>query len=129
MFKFLCNKLSRDKTAERLKSFNIKVDYKIIEGKELVEALNKKLLEEAQEVVDAENKEELTAELADLLEVIDVFCSAHNIDMQQILEAKQNKKEQRGSFGKGIFIDTIEMEEDNEWASYFSKRPEKYPKV
>ena len=127
MIKFTCNKLSRDKTVERMQKSNVKIDYKTIEGQELLDALNKKIIEEAQEVVEAKNKDELTFEIADLLEVIDVLCAANNIDMQTILKAKQEKLEQRGSFSKGIFTESIEMEEDNKWASHFRQSPGKEP--
>ena len=64
------------------------------------DSLMHKLLEEAQEVVDAPNKCELTEELADLLEVIDAIKALHNIDEDTLQYWKKRKALLSGGFKK-----------------------------
>jgi predicted house-cleaning noncanonical NTP pyrophosphatase (MazG superfamily) len=125
----MCKKLSRDKTVENMKAAGITTNYKILEGKLLLDALNQKLLEETHELMKAHDRKEVISELADVLEVMDGLCKAHNITMNELLEVKNSTKEKRGGFEKGIFMETIEMDEDNLWVKHFRKSPDKYPEI
>lgn len=129
MIKFGCNKISRDNTLARMAAADIITHYKILTGAELDQALKNKLIEEAHEVVTAENRAELISELADTLEVLDAICKAANISQTELLEVKNNIKIQRGGFERGIFMEYIEMAEDNPWVAHFRKSPEKYPEL
>ena len=101
--------------------------YKILTGTELNQALKNKLVEEAHEVLTAENRAELISELADTLEVLEAICNSHNISQAELLEVKNSTKAQRGNFDRGVFMEYIEMAEDNPWVAHFRKSPEKYP--
>ena len=93
------------------------------------EALQHKLIEEAHEVHDTSDHQEVIAELADVLEVIDGLCKAYDISMQDVLKEKEKKCEERGGFEKGIYIDSLEMDENNPRVSHFRKTPDKYPEI
>jgi predicted house-cleaning noncanonical NTP pyrophosphatase (MazG superfamily) len=71
MVKFFLNKIDRDKSLEGFKSENIIPKHKILNGNELCVALKNKLIEESLEIREANNNEEIIAELADVLELID----------------------------------------------------------
>ena len=127
MIKFGCNKISRDNTVARMTAADIITHYKILTGTELNQALKNKLIEEAHEVLTAEDRTELISELADTLEVLEALCQSHNISQAEILEVKHAIKAQRGNFDRGVFMEYIEMAEDNPWVAHFRKSPEKYP--
>lgn len=129
MIKFSCEKLSRDKTLETMKASNISTEHTIINNGPLLDALNKKLIEEALEVTQAKIKSEIISELADILEVIDALYKTHGINHEEVLEVKKTIKENRGGFEKGLYVKTIEMNDDNPWVQYFKKYPEKYPQI
>ena len=129
MLKFACNKLTRDKTIERMNSKSIKPNYIILDKKYLPKALNNKLLEEANEVINAQDRDEMIAEIADVLEVIDALCKLHNISHEEILKEKAQIKAIRGTFDKGIYIKTIEMQEDNPNIDYYLKNADRYPQI
>ena len=74
--------------------------YHVANEAEYKKSLMHKLLEEAQEVVDAPNKCELTEELADLLEVIDAIKALHNIDEDTLQYWKKRKALLSGGFKK-----------------------------
>jgi predicted house-cleaning noncanonical NTP pyrophosphatase (MazG superfamily) len=131
MIKFIGNKLARDKSLERLKEDGITAQYRMLSGHELREALQKKLVEEAQEVHDANpnDRQEIIDELADVLEVIDGLCKAYGISMQEVLKEKAARRESRGGFEDGFYLETFEMDENNPKAKYFRKYPHKYPEI
>ncbi len=95
-------KLVRDKIPEILmrqgKKFRI-IGY--LKGPELVNALIGKLYEEVREFEKSRNIEEL----ADILEVVDGLASALGSNLQEVLELKKRKQEERGGFYRGIVIE------------------------
>jgi len=129
MIKFLCNKLGRDKGLEGFKAQGITPQYRILEGNELCQALKHKLFEESGEVRDASNKQEVIAEMADVLEVIDGLCKAYGISIQEIEQIKNEKYRERGGFEKGLYIETLEMEDGNPKVRHFRASPDKYPEI
>lgn len=127
--KFACKKIGRDKGLEGFKAEGVTPHYQILTGDALCQALQHKLIEEAHEVQDTSNRQEVTAELADVLEVVDGLCSAYNISMQDVLKEKERKCQDRGGFQKGLYIDSLEMDESNPKVAHFRKSPDKYPEI
>jgi predicted house-cleaning noncanonical NTP pyrophosphatase (MazG superfamily) len=127
MPKFWCNKLGLDKGLESFKTEGVTTTYKMLSGKELQEELKRKLIEEAQEVKDAHTQDEVTIELADVLEVIDGICKAYGIDKNELMRAKEEKYKKRGGFETGYYVEYIEMDEDNPKVNYFRSLPDRYP--
>lgn len=88
-------------------------DYSVryMEKEETLEKLKDKLLEESQEVFDAYNKEDksqLKEELADVIEVIDAILYHNNILLSEVLAIRDAKKEKRGGFEKGLYLESID---------------------
>jgi predicted house-cleaning noncanonical NTP pyrophosphatase (MazG superfamily) len=129
MIKFICNKLGRDKGIEGFKAEKITPHYKIISGNELQNALKHKLIEESFEVRSARTDEELIVELADVLEVVDGLCRAYGISAQDLAQVKEKKRTERGGFEKGIYLEAIEMDENNLKVNHFRASPGKYPEI
>lgn len=75
--------------------------------------LKKKIIEEAQEVHDANSKEDLTTELADVMEVIHAIAEANQISIEEIKAAQAKKREVNGYFLPENYINYIEVAEDN----------------
>lgn len=79
--------------------------------KETLDRLKDKLLEEAQEVFDAygeEDKAHLKEEIADVIEVIDAILYHNDITLSEVLSIRDAKKEKRGGFEKGIYLESID---------------------
>ena len=97
------NKLVRDKIPEIIENNNEVAVTKILSDKDYRDELIKKLLEEYNEVVNANGKD-LIAELADMLEVIDAIAKTENITLEDVIKIKEDKKIKRGGFDKKIFL-------------------------
>lgn len=129
MAKFICNKLARDKTIEGMAKDAITAKYKHLNSPEYLEALKKKLLEESLEVTQATTRSEVVNELADVFEVIDAIKTTFHITHDEILTAKDRIFRVRGGFEKGVYLETIEMDENNPRVTHFRASPDRYPEV
>lgn len=128
--RFQVDKLVRDKTKERLLAKKVVTFDRVMESAEYLQCLKKKLLEEAQEVVDAGNTDEYLAELADVLEVIHALAVTANLSYEQIELKRLQLKEARGGFEGRIYSAYIEIDADaTESIEYCLKQPDKYPEI
>ena len=98
------NKLVRDNIPNKINSNNEICNTRILEDEEYKLELNKKLIEEAGEVINSSNKEELIEELADLNEVINAILNINNITYDEVEKVRLLKKQKRGGFDKKIFL-------------------------
>lgn len=127
MKKFLCKKLVRDLCNHHFEKKNIKAVTLSLGKEALIEAMKAKIIEEAAEVMEAKNREELLEELADLHEVIEAFMKVSEISPALLEETKRGKRERMGGFDQGFYIDHIEVPHDSPHLTDFSLRPHKYP--
>jgi predicted house-cleaning noncanonical NTP pyrophosphatase (MazG superfamily) len=111
------NKLVRDKMVDiykhdvenKISARSYSVRY--MDKTETLEKLKDKLLEESQEVFDAyseEDKTHLKEEVADVIEVIDAILYHNSISLEEVLAIRDAKKEKRGGFEKGVYLENID---------------------
>ncbi len=98
------NKLVRDKIPELLDKNGGETEIEILDNEKYIECLLEKLKEECEEVISADSRENLTEELADLLEVINAIAKTNDIDFDKIEKIRLDKKEKRGGFDSKIFL-------------------------
>ena len=102
MRKFKQNKLWRDKLIEKLELQGSRIVWRHLSDEEFQKRLQEKLLEEAEEVVQATNRQELISELADLWEVIETLAHHNAISMEDISACKETKLKERGCAVVGV---------------------------
>jgi len=130
MKKFVYDKLVRDVTPEKLQqNRGANVHYTQLQGKQYIQELRRKLIEEVEEIIDAKNRAELLEECGDVCEVIAALCDAYGITPEELDQAQENKREQHGAFNRGMYISHIKVASDTEHAEYFQQRPAKYPEL
>lgn len=109
--KYIYNKLVRDKITENIdKMEGRKSNYKILEDKEYIEELDKKLFEEAHEFIEEHSVEEL----ADLMEVIYTIMKINNISMNDVENARKIKRDKKGGFNNKIYLIDVEQDKMDE---------------
>jgi len=126
MRKFLHNKLWRDKGPARMQAVGSIVHVKDLDDQEYEQQLGLKLIEEAHEVVTAQNKEELISEIGDVLEVIDCIVAFHGLSGDEITQKQAAKRNERGSYRNRMFVTTTESIPGSYLDIYCSKSPEQY---
>jgi predicted house-cleaning noncanonical NTP pyrophosphatase (MazG superfamily) len=127
--RFKVEKLIRDKIPEYLRQQNVHIEAQEIDQDEYIYHLKLKLLEEAQEVIDAGNVDELVEEIADVMEVLHALVKMLDISYAQIEQRRLYKKEQSGAFEKRIYSSYVEVESGNDKVEYYLTRPDKYPEI
>lgn len=98
------NKLVRDKIPEIITRNGDVCETRVLSEKEYEIELNKKLLEEAGEVINAKSNEEIKEELADLYEVMLAKLKLIDGDITEVEEIASAKRLKRGAFDNKIFL-------------------------
>lgn len=93
-------KLVRDRIPEIIIENGGKCETQTLSKSEFEEKLYDKLNEEVVEFIGKPSAEEI----ADILEVIETLAKIHKISLDEIKTAKVKKKNERGGFGKRLFL-------------------------
>lgn len=102
------NKLVRDHIPDIIKNNNQTPITRILNNEEYFHYLKLKLIEEANEANNTTSKEELTNEVADILEVIESLLKASDISYDDVVRVKEEKAKRNGKFDKRIFLKSID---------------------
>ncbi len=97
------NKLVRDKIPEIILKDNELPSTRILNDEEYIQELNKKLQEEVNEYLEAENIEEMV----DILEVIRAILKHKGVTYEEIEEKRVKKANKRGAFEDKIFLEKV----------------------
>ena len=108
MAKIIYNKLVRDDIPEIIKKNGEVPKVSVLDEARFGIALKNKLIEEAQEVLEASSKEDVLDELSDVMELIEAIAKDNNLTMSEIEKKKQKKKKERGGFEKKLFLEYVE---------------------
>ena len=97
------NKLVRDKIPEIILKDNELPTTRILDDEEYIKELNRKLQEEVNEYLEAENIEEMV----DILEVIRAILEHKGVTYDEIEEKRTKKANKRGGFKEKIFLEKV----------------------
>lgn len=128
MPRFKFNKLVRDKIVEHQLKSGAKPKFRHLSKDEHKNQLIQKLIEEAREVLDAEEKD-IASEIADVKQALDDLIEQYNLSETDIKSHQDNKREKNGAFKKGIFVDYVDLEEDDPFTDYYRKNSDRYPEM
>ena len=96
-------KLVRDKIPEIIKNNGEEPIWRVLNEEEYLKELNIKLIEEANEFIEAGNVEEL----ADIMEVLEALAKVHNINFDDVRKEQKVKREKRGAFENKLYLDGV----------------------
>lgn len=99
-------KLVRDNIPDIIKQNGEEPITRILSLDEYKKELEKKLLEECNEVLSSYGEERIE-ELADLLEVIIALGKIEEKDLKDIIKVCEEKRTKRGSFDKMIYLENV----------------------
>ena len=109
----ILNKLVRDRIPEIIAAEGKNVCCRVLRGDELKKALKAKVIEEAQEIANAETLEQISEEIADLLEVLRALRLAYGIDETDLQNIQMRKLVLKGGFSYGYFLESVEVRDAN----------------
>jgi predicted house-cleaning noncanonical NTP pyrophosphatase (MazG superfamily) len=106
------------------------VEGKMLENNELKLALISKLHEEADEIPVQDTADTaVIEEIADVQQVLDNLKQLYGIGDAALQEVMTKKRERKGDFLEGHYIETVYMPSDDKWVEYCRRSPEKYPEL
>jgi superfamily II DNA or RNA helicase/HKD family nuclease/predicted house-cleaning noncanonical NTP pyrophosphatase (MazG superfamily) len=103
-------KLIRDKIPQIIKAKGKAAHVRKIRGRELKDAVGRKILEETFELFDEwqkENRDDILKESADVLEIVLKALSVHGFTLDDLLQRRQERAADRGAFEEQFFLDQV----------------------
>jgi predicted house-cleaning noncanonical NTP pyrophosphatase (MazG superfamily) len=97
------DKLVRDRIPEIIRATGKECETSIVSGAKKTELLEKKLMEEVGEYMEAKNLEEL----ADVMEVLFGLAEDLGYSEEDLVRAREGKKEERGGFKDGVVLERV----------------------
>lgn len=128
MPKFQFAKLVRDKIVEHQLNSGARPSYRQLSPDQHKEELVKKIIEESQELSQA-RPEEIAMEIADVQQALDDLKEQHGLTDKDISKAQAAKNRKNGAFKKGVYVDYVEVDNNNDWAAYYRKNADRYPEI
>jgi len=104
------NKLVRDRIPEIIAKSGKKYSTKILDNSEYEKELKKKIFEELDEYMNADDNTNAVEEMADVLEIFCALAECHGTTIVEVEEVRKKKAEKRGGFKEKIFL--IEVEDE-----------------
>ena len=101
------NKLVRDNIPEIIIQDNRHAVTKILDDDCYKKELEKKLLEEYNEVLQTQTSDDRIEELADILEIIHAIATLEGKTLNDVIRVAEEKKSKRGGFEKKIFLERV----------------------
>ena len=101
------NKLVRDRIPEIIRNNGENPEIRILSDEEYKEELEKKLLEEYNEVLNASGSDRIE-ELADMLEVMISLAALEEKSLDDVIFEADKKREKRGGFKEKIYLKRVE---------------------
>lgn len=128
MPRFRFDKLIRDKIVGLQQSSGAVPHYRILNDTEHKQALVEKIIEEAREITGNEGGE-VVDEIADVQQALDDLKEKYGISDEAVKKAQHVKNEKYGPFKRGMYVEEVEVAEDNQWVAYWRKNPDRYPEI
>ena len=101
------NKLVRDNIPDIIIANDEFPVTRILDDSEYKLELEKKLLEEYNEVLNTNNSVDRIEELADMLEIISSLAEIEGKSIDDVIDVMKSKREKRGGFSKKIYLETV----------------------
>ena len=128
MRSFMLRKLVRDKVFEDMQHMGQQMVFHELNDTDYVRELVAKLSEESGELSVSDRSEALK-ELADVLEVVESLAVALDADFDKVRAVQAERKAKRGGFEKRVFVERLDLADDDPWVDYYAKEPERFPEI
>lgn len=127
MPKFELNKLVRDNLKDEYEQTNQNPMFRELSIDELKTQLARKIVEEANEIKVNSQPDEVIDEVADIRQILDDIMAIYDITEEQVKSAQQKKYDKKGGFANGVFVETLELDDNDPWVEYYRKNPDIFP--
>ena len=98
------DKLIRDRIPEIIKEAGWLPTVKILKKSEFLNAIKKKVFEEAGELIQSKDKKGIVDEIVDIQELLDVLAAEIKLTKSELKKLQADKRKKRGGFKKRLFL-------------------------
>ncbi len=98
------DKLIRDRIPEIIKEAGWLPTVKILKKSEFLNAIKKKVFEEAGELIQSKDKKGIVDEIVDIQELFDVLAAEIKLTKSELKKLQADKRKKRGGFKKRLFL-------------------------
>lgn len=127
---FRFNKLVRDNFRQIYDDLGQVVKTRELTNLEFKKAIRDKIIEEARELpVREHGDDEIASEIGDIQQAIDDLREVYDISAERVADAQAKKFVKKGGFTTGLYIETIELQDNDPWVEYYRNEPDKYPEI
>ena len=98
------DKLIRDRIPEIIKEAGWLPAVKILKKSEFLNAIKKKVFEEAGELIQSKDKKGIVDEIVDIQELLDVLAAEIKLTKSELKKLQADKRKKRGGFKKRLFL-------------------------
>lgn len=127
MLKFAFRKLVRDKIVKQQIASGAKPKYRKLSQDEHAKKLVNKIIEEAKEINPEDG--DAVKEIADVQQALDDLRKIIGISSAEVAKEQKLKNAKAGSFSQGIYVEYVEIDENDEWVKYYRKNSDRYPQI
>jgi predicted house-cleaning noncanonical NTP pyrophosphatase (MazG superfamily) len=128
MLKFAFNKLVRDKIVDQQIASGSKPKYRTLDKDEHIRHLVEKIIEEVKEIV-AGPPGKAASEIADVQQALDDLKEQFGVTDEDIAREQKRKNGKAGAFKKGLFVEHVEVDENDPWVNYYRQNADRYPEI
>jgi len=125
---FELKKLVRDKFVEIFIAQGQVPHYRFLSKDEHRVYLADKVVEEARELANTP-PDSITEEIGDVQQALDDLRRTYGITKAELDTVMRAKRAKSGGFGKGLFIESLDLKEGDPWIEYYRKEPERFHEV
>lgn len=126
---FQFNKMIRDDMIAMYEAIGQKATYRTLKGKELVTATIQKIIEEAKEIPADGDRQTILKEIADVKQGLIDLQTHFAISDEEVEQARGKKLTEKGGFARGVFVETLTLDDNDKWVVYYRAEPGKYPEL
>lgn len=105
------NKLVRDYIPQIIEAQGKKVNYRVLNDEEFIQALKQKVIEEAYELDKAVTQDEILEEFADIYTVLSYIGTHYNFKYDDVRCYMAGKDYTKGGFEQRYFLESVEWED------------------
>jgi len=98
------DKLIRDRIPEIIKEAGWLPMVKVLRKSEFLNAIKKKVFEEAGELIQSKDKKGIIDEIVDIQELLDVLAAEIKLTKSELKKLQVAKRKKRGGFKKRLFL-------------------------
>jgi len=128
MATFTFAKLVRDKIVDHQIASGARPAYRSLDPEAHKRELVQKIMEEAQEITGAPAGKE-AEEIADVQQALDDLKNLYGLSDEDVRAAQVAKNEKNGAFAKGIYVDSVTVDEGDKWIPYYRENSDRYPEI